>query len=86
MATDWVLITQISYVLIGGAIALQLLKQLIYYPFFHPLARFPGPYWASVTRLWIARESWVGTELATLQRLHEKYGRYFWCSVVRIAD
>jgi hypothetical protein len=77
MATDWALIIRISYALIGGAIVLQLLKQLIYYPFFHPLARFPGPYWASVSRLWIAREFWIGSELETIKQLHEKHGKSF---------
>jgi hypothetical protein len=28
--------------------------QIVYYRYLHPLSKFPGPFWASVTRLWIA--------------------------------
>jgi hypothetical protein len=28
--------------------------QIVYYRYFHPLSKFPGPFWGSVTRLWIA--------------------------------
>lgn len=75
MAVDWQLITQIGYAVIAAAVVLQALKQLIYYPFLHPLAKFPGPYWASVSRLWIAKEFYNGTEIETVKKLHEKHGQ-----------
>jgi hypothetical protein len=32
----------------------RVVYQIVYYRYFHPLSKFPGPFWASVTRLWIA--------------------------------
>ena len=52
----------------------------IYQRYFHPLANIPGPFWASVTRLWLVQKT------RTLQRhriemdLHKKYGK-----IVRIS-
>jgi hypothetical protein len=50
--------------------------QIVYCRYFHPLAKFPGPFWASITRLWLA--SWcfrpIGEEYTTWRRLHEEHG------------
>lgn len=57
-----------------------LVTYMIYQRFFHPLAAVPGPFVASLTRLWLLYQS------RTLQRhrveiaLHQKYGK-----VVRIS-
>lgn len=40
-------------VLVGYVFA-RVLYQIVHYRWFHPLSKFPGPFWASVTRLWIA--------------------------------
>ncbi|KAF2748279.1 flavonoid 3',5'-hydroxylase [Sporormia fimetaria CBS 119925] len=48
--------------------------QIIYYRFFHPLRHFPGPFWASVTRLWIAYHNIKGDECEVELALHRKYG------------
>lgn len=48
--------------------------QIINYRFFHPLSKFPGPFWASVTRLWIAYHNLKEDECAVEWKLHEKYG------------
>ena len=53
----------------------EIVAQIIYYRYFHPLRGFPGPFWASVTRLWIGWHCWRQTELETEKALHEKYGR-----------
>lgn len=53
--------------------------QIIYYRFFHPLAKFPGPFWGSVTRLWITYHNIKADECQVLQALHRQYG-----SVIRI--
>ncbi|KAI2790843.1 hypothetical protein POX_c03694 [Penicillium oxalicum] len=53
---------------------LKLGYQIIYYRFFHPLAAFPGPFWASVTRLWIAKQNLQETEYLTAYDLSKKYG------------
>lgn len=50
------------------------LYQIVHYRFFHPLSKFPGPFWASVTRLWIAYYSFKGEEHLILCDLHTKYG------------
>jgi len=39
-----------------------------------PLRRFPGPFWASVTRWWMVRQVFQGTHEHDMLRLHAKYG------------
>ncbi|KAH6685925.1 cytochrome P450 [Plectosphaerella plurivora] len=52
---------------------------VVYYRHIHPLSKYPGPFWASLTNLWKLKELW-GLHLPdTLVRLHQKYG-----DVVRI--
>lgn len=53
---------------------IRFLYQITYYKFFHPLSKFPGPFWASATRLWSAYQSLRGVEYLKLWDLHEKYG------------
>lgn len=48
--------------------------QIIYYRFCHPLRHFPGPFWSSVTRLWIAYHDILGDECEVELALHKKYG------------
>ncbi|KAI9757651.1 MAG: hypothetical protein M4579_003376 [Chaenotheca gracillima] len=71
--------SRITFVnLLLGAVAyvtFRVLYQIIYYRFFHPLSQFPGPFWASVTRLWIAYHSLKEDECAVEWELHKKYGR-----------
>jgi cytochrome P450 len=55
-------------------VILQFLHQIIYYRYFHPLSKFPGPFWASVTRLWIAYHNLKGDEYQVVYELHKKYG------------
>ncbi|KAH8661686.1 cytochrome P450 [Tricladium varicosporioides] len=55
-------------------IAYNIIAQIIYYRFFHPLRKFPGPFWASVTRLWLGYHCFMETELPTIYKLHQKYG------------
>jgi len=47
---------------------------VIYQRFFHPLAKVPGPYWASITRLWMVKHSIDGDMHRTMIALHEKHG------------
>ncbi|KAI9711732.1 MAG: hypothetical protein M1820_001876 [Bogoriella megaspora] len=51
-----------------------------YYGLFHPLAKFPGPMLAKLSRLWLAYHAVKGDEAETFLRLHRKYG-----PVVRIS-
>lgn len=58
------------------AVVVYAVYQIIYCRYFHPLAKFPGPFWASITRLWFA--SWctqpIGEEYGMWRRLHAEYG------------
>lgn len=56
-------------------IALSALYQIVYYRFFHPLSKFPGPFWGSVTRLYITYHNFVGHEPELCTELHKKYGK-----------
>ncbi|KAK1852226.1 cytochrome p450 [Colletotrichum chrysophilum] len=64
-----------NFLLLGVAyIAWNVVYQIVYYRFFHPLAKFPGPFWGSVTRLWITYHNIKQDECQTLQALHKKHG------------
>ncbi|ORY64953.1 flavonoid 3',5'-hydroxylase [Pseudomassariella vexata] len=60
--------------LIAGYIVFKVVYQVVYYRFFHPLAKFPGPFLASVTRLWITYHNVKEDECHTFQELHKKHG------------
>jgi len=55
-------------------VALRVVYQIIYYRFFHSLSAFPGPFWGSVTRLWLAWHNLKETEVPTVHALTKKYG------------
>ena len=57
-----------------ASIALPFLWQIIRYRFFHPLSKFPGPFWGSVTRLWIAWHDIKQDENEVILELHKKHG------------
>lgn len=52
----------------------------VYNLFFHPLSRYPGPWWFAVSRLPYTIEIFRGTVTWTVKDMHMKYGH-----VVRIA-
>jgi hypothetical protein len=47
---------------------------IIYSVWWHPLAVFPGPFWAKITRLWIAWQNYQGKEAVAIYDLHKKFG------------
>ncbi|KAL4882734.1 cytochrome P450 [Aspergillus karnatakaensis] len=53
---------------------------IVYARYFHPLSRFPGPFWASITRIWTLLHVLPGDAEKTQRALHARYG-----PVVRIA-
>lgn len=55
-------------------LAWNIVSQIVYYRFVHPLSKFPGSFWGSVTRLWIAWHNVQEDECATYRSLHEKHG------------
>lgn len=61
--------------LVPAYFAWKLLHQVIYYRFFHPLSKFPGPFWGSITRLWITYHNVKEDECQTFRELHRKYGK-----------
>ena len=52
----------------------------IYNLYLHPLAKVPGPFWAKLNRVWIAKQSYGGQYHRTLIALHKRHG-----PLVRIA-
>jgi len=60
--------------------AAVILVYIAYYKLVHPLARYPGPFWASLTNLWSLKLSVRGDWPHRMDALHRKYG-----PVVRIA-
>ena len=72
------LLSQITFgrifLAIFAYIGFKVAYQIVYYRFFHPLAKFPGPFWASVTRLWITYHNLKEDEYLVFWDLHKKYG------------
>jgi hypothetical protein len=81
------LIDQIRSLSVGQVVQLALLVPLgylvlgaIYRRYFHPLSKYPGPFFASITRWWLVKEIFDGHHEKNIRILHKKYG-----PVVRIA-
>lgn len=47
---------------------------IIYCRFFHPLRSIPGPFLASISRVWIVYKTGRGDMEYTQRALHKKYG------------
>lgn len=62
------------FVVFPSCLALSGLLWVVYTRTLHPLASVPGPFWASISRLWYMYRVYVG-DMHTVQRqLHEQYG------------
>lgn len=61
---------------VGMCVALGIVGYVVYHVYFHPLARFPGPFLASVTDLWQVYQFLTLREPYTLTDLHAKYGQF----------
>ncbi|KAI5788669.1 cytochrome P450 [Pyronema domesticum] len=62
------------FVAIFAILAINIAHTIIKTRYFHPLSKFPGPFWASVSRLWITYHNLTGKEHEVLYDLHKKYG------------
>jgi|SRR5277367_1113914 len=62
------------YYSIPAVIITLLLGFIVKRRYLSPLRRFPGPFWASVTRWWLVRSIFCGDHEKTMRRLHAKYG------------
>lgn len=73
--TDWVFVGRAVLTATLG-IVVYLAGLAVYNLYFHPLAKYPGPRWAAVTRFWmIYLEVVQGESLGTkLFDLHALYG------------
>lgn len=60
--------------LVAVSLPVLLISYVVYQRNFHPLAKVPGPYWASITRLWMVKHSLDGDMHRTMIALHEKHG------------
>jgi len=63
-----------------GSIFVTLLSYVIYQQAISPLAKVPGPFWASLTPFWKLHAFSKGNFHERIVALHEKYGK-----IVRIA-
>lgn len=59
---------------IAGASAVYCIASIVYARIFHPLAKFPGPFWASVSRGWLIHQVWSGHPERAQKKLHDQYG------------
>jgi hypothetical protein len=57
-------------VAVGGLIILVLHRS-----FFHPLRNIPGPFLASISSLWMAKQAYGNSFHRTNIALHEKHGK-----------
>lgn len=57
-----------------SAIATTLFTYVLYQRYFSPLARIPGPFFASISRLWLVRQSLFRQRHLLEKDLHAQYG------------
>lgn len=55
-------------------IVLYFLGWIVYCRYFHPLQSIPGPFLASISRVWVVYKTWSGNMEHTQRALHNKYG------------
>jgi hypothetical protein len=60
--------------MIPGILVTFILAFILKRRYLSPLRRFPGPFWASVTRWWLVHQIFRGDHEKTMLRLHAKYG------------
>ncbi|KAI0141749.1 cytochrome P450 [Xylariaceae sp. FL1272] len=50
---------------------------MVYNLYFHPLAKYPGPFWARASMLWRFKQSMSGRFHRIIEANHQKYGTVF---------
>lgn len=61
-------------VLLGAVLLIPSIGYVVYYQYLHPLAKYPGPFWASLTNFWKAYQYWSLGFHHHMLELHEKHG------------
>jgi hypothetical protein len=59
---------------IGVGLAIYFIYNFVYNVFFHPYAKYPGPFLAKFTDLYSGYHAWKGDIHLDMWRCHEKYG------------
>lgn len=76
-------------VLAPGAVVLSVLLYgvgiVVYNLFFHPYAKYPGPFWAKITPLYSVWHAYIGDLHIDVLRCHEKYGELTLTIALRVA-
>ncbi|KAL7271636.1 hypothetical protein RUND412_005591 [Rhizina undulata] len=62
--------------LLGGSLIVYLLGLFTYRIFFHPLAKYPGPFLAKITDLYGLYHAWKGDRHIANYKAHLKYGEF----------
>ncbi|KAI1879080.1 hypothetical protein JX265_003257 [Neoarthrinium moseri] len=65
-----------AYINVYAIVIVPCIAYLVYQRYFHPLACYPGPFWASITDLWQVYQFWTLRQPYTLTELHERYGSF----------
>lgn len=60
-----------------GFLLIYVAGVVVYRLTLHPLAKYPGPFLAKVTDIYLAYHAWKGDRHLEFYRCHEKYGVYF---------
>ena len=74
MASYFVSSGLLSAPVIIGSIVVAAIAYDLYLIFLSPLAKVPGPFWATFNKLWMTKHSWDGDMNTTMIALHEKHG------------
>ena len=70
-------ISHVSWPHVAGTLIVYLASLVVYRLFFHPLARFPGPKLAAITRLYEGYYDFYknGQYTFKIAELHKRYGK-----------
>ncbi|KAI0099744.1 cytochrome P450 [Nemania sp. FL0031] len=77
MSTDVLWALESNFAGFTMALVVLLAAQVTYNLYFHPLAKFPGPFWARASTLWRFRQSMSGRFHRVIEDNHRKYGTVF---------
>ncbi|KAL2220480.1 cytochrome P450 [Thermoascus aurantiacus ATCC 26904] len=61
--------------LLGYSALVLAVGYVLYQRSVSPLAKIPGPFWASISRLWITKHAWDGDIHRTVMTLHAQHGK-----------